>query len=52
MYEDRKRGLDVNVIKNSAGTTNIKNFDNELWRACAKKEVDSESEKKFHEEND
>ena len=52
MYEDRKRGLAVNVIENSAETTNIKNFNNELWHACATKEVDSESDKKSHDEND
>ena len=52
MHDNRKRCPDVNVIANSAKTTKIKNFDDELWCACATKAVDSERKKKRHEDNE
>ena len=50
--EDRKRGPDVNVQENSAETTDMQNFDDELWFAFATKAVDSERDKKRHKENE
>ena len=52
MNEDRKRGPDVNVQENSADTTEIQNFDNELWFTFATKAMDSGRDKKRHKENE
>ena len=47
----RKRGKDVNVVKQYDKLTTVKNYDTEAWYAHATKAVDSERERKRYNDN-
>ena len=46
----RKRGTDVARLKQNNNATKVKNYDTEVWHVHATKAVDSEREKKRHED--
>ena len=46
----RKRGTDATRLKQNDKSTKVKNYDVEVWHACATKAVDSERERKRHED--
>ena len=48
----RKRGSDAPRNEQNDNATKVKNYDKEVWCACATKAVDSERERKRHTEND